>query len=236
MNKNTTILLVESDAAEREEFIRLAEDKNWIVQGFTSSYEAIQWIKKNDEGAILVIAEGATPLNAYQTFDYIRKELKNELPVAITKTGTSGNGNTPEGYSFLEKPFTANSINALKQLADPESLPSDDKVYSLEYLETISGGNQEFLIDCLKTFISSVSGKMEELKTAVADNDLKGIGAIAHNIKPSFEMLENATAKDICNKLTYEIDTVDIPQLAAILNSEFTIMEDALKQDFPELR
>lgn len=234
MNKNTTILLVESDVAETAEFIRLAEDKNWTVQPFTSSYEAIQWLKKENQAALLVIAENATPLNAYQTFDYLRKELNNELPVAVAKPGTSGN--TAEGYSFLEKPFNANSIKALKQVTDPGSLPSDDKIYSLEYLETISGGNQEFLIDCLKTFISSVSGKMDELKVAVAGNDLKEIGAIAHNIKPSFEMLENATAKDICNKLTYEAETADIPQLASILNSEFILMEEALKQDFPELR
>lgn len=234
MNKNTTILLVEDNAAERDEFIRLAEDKNWIVQILGSSYEAIQWIKKENEAAVLVISEDAVPLNAYQTFDYIRKELKKELPVAIAKPGTSGN--TAEGYSFLEKPYTANSIKSLKQAVDPEAVTVDDKIYSLEYLETISGGNQEFLIDCLKTFISSVSGKMNELKVAVATNDLKDIGAIAHNIKPSFEMLENAIAKDICNKLTYEAETSDIPELAAVLNSEFKAIETALKQDFPELR
>lgn len=234
MNKNTTIVLVENNTAERDEFIRLAEAKNWMVQPFTSSYEAIQWLKKDNEAALMVIAEDATPLNAYQTFDYLRKELNSELPVAIATT-VSNTASTEE-YSFLEKPFTANSIKALKLVADSDSVPQNDKIYSLEYLETISGGNQEFLIDCLKTFISSVSGKMGELKIAADNRNLEDIGAIAHNIKPSFEMLENAVAKDICNKLTYEAETVDVQELASILNTEFEAMEDALKQDFPELR
>jgi hypothetical protein len=77
---------------------------------------------------------------------------------------------------------------------------------------------------------------MQELKIAVNNVDNKSIGAIAHNIKPSFEMLENEKARDICNKLTYEAETSDISLLASQLNAEFKTMETALKNDFSELR
>ena len=232
-NQNTLILLVESNPEEKENFSSLAAKENWTVLELGSSYEAIQWLKKNNEASLAVIAEDAVPLNAYQAFDYIRKEIKSNLPVVISKRTAADNN---DGYIYIEKPFTTSILKTLKKALHPHSDETAEKVYSLEYLETISGGNHEFLIDCLQTFISSVSGKMEELKEAVKSNNNESIGAIAHNIKPSFEMLESSIGKDICNKLTYEADTSDIPVLAEELNNEFKTIETALKEDFNELR
>lgn len=231
MSNVTTLVLVENNPEEAQHFINLAEAAEMDVQLFASSYEAIQWLKKDKPAALFVIADDAAPLNAHQTFDYVRSEMKNNILFAVSgKAGQSVAGS----YIFLEKPFNDTAIKAIKKAIS--STGDTPKVYSLEYLETISGGNHEFLIDCLKTFITSVSSKMEELTVAVANDDKKEIGAIAHNIKPSFEMLENIEAKDICNKLTYEADTVDVPALAAKLRSEFETMEAALRNDFQELR
>lgn len=232
---NNTILLVEKNLGEKENFLKLAVKENLIVETLESSYEAIQWLKKNDHAKALVISEDAAPLNAYQTFDYIRRELKNSLPIVISIS--SEKKEREDGYLYIDKPFTVTGINTFKLIFEPNvSSASGMKVYSLEYLETVSGGNHDFIIDCLKTFISSVNDKMTELKEAVAAKDNKQVGAIAHNIKPSFEMLENEKAKDICNKLTYEAETSDVPALAGLLNIEFVTMETALKNDFSELR
>ena len=229
-----TILLVEDNIAERDNFVQLAQKESLNIQAVGSSYEAIQWLKKGNEAKIAIISESATPLNAFQTFDYIRQELKNRLPILISKSSLSVGR---EGYNYIDKPYTITAIKDLKLKIEPNvTSASGLKVYSLEYLETISGGNHDFLIDCLRTFISSVSTKMEELHQAVVATDNKSIGAIAHNIKPSFEMLENEKARDLCNKLTYEADTSDVSELASELNNEFKIMETALKDDFHELR
>jgi len=232
-NKNIQILLVESNQEEKENFNSLAANENWTVIQMGSSYEAIQWLKKNDTASLVVVPHDAAPLNAYQTFDYIRKEIKIDIPVVISRNNATESN---DGHNYIDKPFTANSIKSLKNTLQPIEDENTQKVYSLEYLETISGGNHEFLIDCLKTFISSVSGKMDELKVAVQDNNIENIGAIAHNIKPSFEMLESTIGRDICNKLTYEAETSDIPVLAEELNNEFSTIEAALKNDFKELR
>jgi HPt (histidine-containing phosphotransfer) domain-containing protein/CheY-like chemotaxis protein len=217
-----TILLVEDNIAERDNFVQLAQKESLNIQAVGSSYEAIQWLKKGNEAKIAIISESATPLNAFQTFDYIRQELKNRLPILISKSSLSVGR---EGYDYIDKPYTITAIKDLKLKIEPNvTSASGLKVYSLEYLETISGGNHDFLIDCLRTFISSVSTKMEELHQAVVATDNKSIGAIAHNIKPSFEMLENEKARDLCNKLTYEADTSDVSELASELNNEFKVM------------
>ncbi|RDI06715.1 Hpt domain-containing protein [Flavobacterium sp. AG291] len=230
-----TILLVESNPAERENFIKLAQRENLTTEVVGSSYEAIQWLKKNDHALAIVIAEDATPLNAYQTFDYIRQELKSNLPVVISKLGE---GKPKEGnHNYIDKPFTSIALKGLSNSLVPNtSSASGLKVYSLEYLETITVGNHDFMIDLLQTFMTSVNEKMKELKTAVEESDYKTVGAIAHNIKPSFEMLENEKAKNICNKLTYEAETSDVPALANELNDEFRAIEQALKNDFEELK
>lgn len=234
-NTQKTILLIENSLPEKESFVQLAQKENLKVEAVGSSYEAIQWLKKSNEADMVVVSENATPLNAYQTFDYIRQELKKSMPVLISKPLDTTLKD--DSYASIDKPFTTTAVKALKLMIEPNVSSSPGlKVYSLEYLETISGGNHEFLIDCLKTFISSVSDKMDELKVAVGTNDIKNIGAIAHNIKPSFEMLENEKARDICNKLTYEAETSDISELAIDLNDEFKTMEKALLEDFPELR
>jgi len=236
-SKKRTIVLVEKDTAEKENFIQLSEKENWNVQAFASSYEAIQWIKKNNDVDLAIIANDATPLNAHQTYDYIRSEIKLKFPILISKENAEGNLN--DGYFYINKPFTQESINRILQQfsgTTEDIVQSDAKAYSLNYLNTIAGDNHDFLIDCLRTFISSVSGKMEELKTAVNSNNNKDIGAIAHNIKPSFEMLENDTARDLCNILTYESETADIHAVAAQLEHEFIAIESALKNDFSELR
>lgn len=233
-NINNTIILVENNIAEKENFLTLVQGENWNVLTLGSSYEAIQWLKKSNDAIAAIIAEDSAPLNAYQAIDYIRREIKSNLPVLISKNAESGEN--ADGFTYIGKPFSANAIKTIKQFLEPNTEAPVKKVYSLEYLETISGGNQEFLIDCLKTFISSVSDKMNELKVAVSSNDNKMIGGIAHNIKPSFEMLENDKARDICNKLTYEAETSDLSSLASQLNEEFKTMETALKNDFPDLR
>ncbi|PZR19961.1 MAG: hypothetical protein DI539_12325 [Flavobacterium psychrophilum] len=230
-----TILLVENNPAEKENFIRLALKENLHAEALGSSYEAIQWLKKNDHALAIVISENAIPLNAYQTFDYIRQELKSSLPVIISR---NADGLPKEdGYLYLDKSFTATGIKTLKLSLVPNvSSAPGLKVYSLDYLETITGGNHEVMIDLLQTFITSASEKMEELKVAVESSDIKTAGAIAHNIKPSFEMLESEKAKDICNKLTYEAETSDVVALADELNNEFKAIEEALKNDFSELK
>ncbi len=234
-NTQKTILLIENNVTEKENFMQLAQKEGLFTVALESSYAAIQWLKKNNDADMIVVSENATPLNAYQTFDYIRQELKKNMPVIISKS--MENMLQDDSYAFIDKPYTTSAVKALKLMIEPNvSSAAGLKVYSLEYLETISGGNHEFLIDCLKTFISSVSGKMEELKAAVSNNDIKSIGAIAHNIKPSFEMLENEKARDICNMLTYEAENSDISQLATELNNEFKTMEKALHEDFSELR
>lgn len=230
-----TILLVESNPAERENFTKLAQKENLTTEAVGSSYEAIQWLKKNDHALAIVITEDATPLNAYQTFDYIRHELKNNLPVVVTRT-TEGLPKR-DGYLYLDKPFTATAIKALKLSLVPNTTSSAGlKVYSLEYLESITGGNHEVMIDLLQTFMNSVNEKMNELKIAIDNSDIKNAGAIAHNVKPSFEMLESQKGKDICNKLTYEAETSDVAALAKELNEEFRAIEQALKNDFEELK
>ena len=106
-NINNTIILVENNIAEKENFLTLVQGENWNVLTLGSSYEAIQWLKKSNDAIAAIIAEDSAPLNAYQAIDYIRREIKSNLPVLISKNAESGenaDGFTLSGSHFRRMP------------------------------------------------------------------------------------------------------------------------------------
>lgn len=80
----------------------------------------------------------------------------------------------------------------------------DSELYSLAYLRTISEDNEDFIFESLHIFKFSVAVKIIELKTAAIKGNNKKAAEIAHNIKPSFQMLSINYAREIVMILTLE--------------------------------
>ncbi len=125
-------------------------------------------------------------------------------------------------------------LDAISRIGNSAAEP--EPAYSLHYLTSLSESNQEFILDCLNVFKVSVTLKMSQLFKALEEKDYKTIGEIAHNIKPSFEMLENNLSTEICNKLSYSATSTEIPELVAALNKEFNRIINKLETDLPELK
>lgn len=231
---NQNIIVVEPDAANRANTVALLSQQGWNVRDTDNSYEAIQWIKKDNQPHLLIIADNATPLNAAQAIDYIRREIHSEIPVLIAHGDTNDIQNYGKKTECFVKPFDMGNIDTIRKIIG--STQEAEHVYSLNYLNTLSSGDNDFIIDCLGVFITSVTAKLSQLSEALQQKDYKTIGEIAHNIKPSFEMLESSLSADICNKLTYSATEEEFPELASELSEEFNKIANKLKTDFPELR
>jgi len=231
---NQSIIVVEPNAAERANTAALLLQQGWSVRDTDNSYEAIQWIKNDSRPHVLIIADNATPLNAAQAIDYIRREIHSEIPVMIAHTDTNNIQNYGRGTEYFVKPFDTADIDTIRKIIG--STQEVQHVYSLNYLNKLSGGDTDFIMDCLGVFITSVTAKLSQLSDALQQNDYKTIGEIAHNIKPSFEMLESDLSAEICNKLTYSATEEEFPELAFELGEEFKKITAKLKTDFPELR
>ncbi|MEE1899818.1 Hpt domain-containing protein [Flavobacterium rakeshii] len=231
------ILVVEDNNTEKAARL-LPED--WQVTYCDNSYDAIQLIKKEDSFQLLMLDEYASPLSAYQTFDYLKSEIKTEVPVLVL--GEEGENGILEHYqnkmAFIKKPVTSNDIKIINDLVEKNFVPKEvsDKAYSLEYLNVISDSNFEFIKETLVIFRTSVKDKLIQLREALGQNDFKSVAEIAHNIKPSFEMLENKISVHICDLLNNRAPKEEVPELVTELESQFDKINTELENYFPELK
>jgi len=237
-----TILLVESNIIEQENFARIALHEGWLLVICNSGIDAIHWFNKNNKADVLVIEEDSSPLNGYQTADYIKTELGLMLPVLIT-VGTAPTPRELRVIAYTEgeikKPFikstTILQINELLERS-PEKTSIPNYSYSLNYLRDIFEGHEESVFESLELFSTSVNTELEQLFVELQDKDYNRIREIAHSIKPSFEMLENETGKSICHLLNSEAEETEMPRLIHDLQLEFASITKQLTRDFPELK
>lgn len=236
-----TVILVESNLLERENFIQISLQTAWNVVICEDGLDVIQWLNNNSTADILVIEENASPISGYQIADYIKTELGLALPVIIT------NGEIPivqeeriltYAEGIIKKPFVADStvLQISKTLEKSiEIAPEKNDFYSLNYLNDLSGGDEDFIKELLKVFSASVNSELKNLNEFLNQKDYLRIRETAHGIKPSFDMIENEKGKVICRLLDSEADIKDIPKLIDELNLEFANINRQLINDFPEL-
>jgi len=236
-----TVILVESNLLERENFIQISLEEKWNVVICEDGLDVIQWLNNNSSADLLVIEENSMPISGYQIADYIKTELGLALPVIITT------GKIPivqerrvlaYAEGILKKPFVAASTilqirETLKKSI--ELAPEKNDYYSLNYLKDLSGGDEEFIMELLKVFSASVNSEIKNLNEGLSQKDYLRIRKIAHGIKPSFDMIENEKAKGICLLLDSIAEEKDIPKLIEELNLEFANINKQLINDFPEL-
>ncbi|MFN4764175.1 Hpt domain-containing protein [Gillisia sp. Q332] len=237
-----TILLVESNITEQENFAHIALQQGWQLVICHSGIDAIHWFNKTNKADILVIEENSTPLNGYQTADYIKTELGLMLPVLITV----GTVPTPQEFrviayaeGVIKKPFIkSTAILEINEILErlPEKSPAQTDCYSLNYLRDIFEGHEESVFESLKLFSTSVNTELEQLNIELQDKDFNRIREIAHSIKPSFEMLENETGRSICQLLNSEVVETKMPGLIHDLHLEFASIKKQLTRDFPDLK
>tara|TARA_R110002049_G_scaffold165726_1_gene331631 strand:- start:12335 stop:13075 length:741 start_codon:yes stop_codon:yes gene_type:complete len=230
------ILLVEKDVDQTNTFLQMAKANGWLVANCQGSIEAIRWIKENDAPDLMIIEMDATPLDGMQTHNYIQTELKVNVTVLISSSKDSEIKNYEEQFGFICKPFSTKAVPIIKAKLTKDNVPSKvaNKHYSLDYLNNLSSNNEEFILTSLTIFRDSVTVKLKEMNAAIAIHEFKTVRDIAHNIKPTFEMLESTVGSDICNTLVYKATEKEIENLVLQLNKLFETIIFELKIDIPK--
>ena len=100
------------------------------------------------------------------------------------------------------------------------------KLYDLNKLKSISRGDDDFLNRMLDLFLSEIPNSLGQIESAIANNDLNGIAAIAHRIKPALmnmgigsinpNILFLESLKD--NPANNELISQNFNQVTAVLN------------------
>jgi len=111
-----------------------------------------------------------------------------------------------------------------------------EKAYNLDYLESISGGDQEFVKDMILTFISNVPEDLKKLKSFAADKNWRQVGEDAHRFASSLLFLglnELKKTANVIESMGLDQNNVDlIPNLLDQLEKSCYQIIEELKRDF----
>ncbi|WBL21156.1 Hpt domain-containing protein [Zunongwangia sp. HRR-M8] len=202
----------------------------------SNGLEAIKKLGNKDIFALLV-EEKTSPLNAYQTINYIFTELKMS-PFNVVLRDPENPGNIDSQVNIHIDGFfdLGGDIEILlKEIDNGKQSKIDSSSYSIGYLKEVSGDNAQFIEESLQLFLNSVVNDIEALYLHINSNSFEEIRQIAHKIKPSFSMVENNRGVEICDRITYKAKDKDLEKLIEELHAEFLKIQNSIKKDYPNL-
>lgn len=103
----------------------------------------------------------------------------------------------------------------------------------LAYLNELSGGSPEFMVEMIDVFIEQTPLYFAELSSAIAKGDWKSSGEAAHKIKPTMSFIGAEGARGLLAEIERKCKSLDNPEE---IESIFRPMETALPLLIDELK
>ncbi len=114
-----------------------------------------------------------------------------------------------------------------------------EKHYSLEYLQSISCGDDNFILDMMQTFIAEVPKELNKIREFVNQKNWINAGKTAHKFASNLLFLENEELKSIAIQIEEnginQINIDKIDELTYKLEAGCSIIIEELKRDFSKL-
>nr|WP_285903367.1 Hpt domain-containing protein [Arenibacter sp. H213] len=88
-------------------------------------------------------------------------------------------------------------------------------------------------MESLALFNTTISKKLIQLQEALDQQQLAEIRSIAHNIKPSFQMILNHVGKELCQTMEHSTSHEELAVLIKELNQEYNLIKNQIELDFP---
>ena len=102
------------------------------------------------------------------------------------------------------------------------SVHKEYKYISLEYLDDMAGGENDFLIEMIDTYLTSIPDSLAKLKIAVESGDGNNIIHYAHKLKGSFNFIGCIQAGAILNEIEdYILQTNNNSHLHSLIEKIF---------------
>lgn len=109
-------------------------------------------------------------------------------------------------------------------------------LYDISDIQTISRGNNDFLMKMLKMFVDYTPYNIKEMKEKYATKDLTGMGELAHSIKPTIDSMGIVSIKDTIREIEKcgkeKNDSSTLPMLIEKVESVIANVVAAVKMDF----
>lgn len=108
---------------------------------------------------------------------------------------------------------------------------SEEKLYSLDQLVAMSSGDEAFVNKMVDMFIDLTPEVIERMKTGFNSDDLEDMGAAAHKIKPSIDMMGiKSLHQKIRDLEQWGKNRENVDQIPELLENVTSTLEEVLDQ------
>jgi PAS domain S-box-containing protein len=211
--KNSSVLLVEDNQMNRFIASRSLDQLGCKIVEAENGQIAIDLLKQNTFDLILMDIQMPV-MDGVEATLIIRNKLKSKVPIiALTANVFKQDIDAylAKGMNdFIIKPYDEQDFlrkishclqlqpNTTKKKTTTES---HEAPYSLDFLEQMSDGNEEFVKKMAGIFCKLINESLQTIEDALGQLDIKTINEIAHKIKPSVEQMGVTSLKQPILKL-----------------------------------
>lgn len=195
------ILLCEDNELNQRLIEAILKERQFTVDVAGDGGTGIELFRKNEYDLVLMDLQ-MPRLDGIETTQIIRQELKSVVPV-VALTANFMNSERArclkEGMNdYLSKPFKKEELFEMinrwimRYRQDKQTIPSNqhDSIISLEHLEQMSGGNEEFQQEMIALFLENSEISLLQMRDHFKNEDWKQVNLLAHKLKGSFGVLK----------------------------------------------
>ena len=195
------VLLIEDNKLNVKLVLTLFSEHGINVQVAWNGREGVDKLQTDNFDIILLDMEMPI-MNGYEAAGYIRKELKNPIPIiAMTAHAMAGERERCLGLGmndYISKPLNANLLfekiaHLTRVVTKPtinESKEVDtDKVCNFQYVTEIMGGKKKLILEMMEEFLKQIPEELRFINSAVMKTDYAVIKNIAHTMKSSVSIM-----------------------------------------------
>ncbi len=110
------------------------------------------------------------------------------------------------------------------------------KSYNLSYLKEISGGDEEFILDMIQTFIENTPIEIATLRNYIKEEKWDLLGENAHRFAPSLQFLGLVSLRPVINQIEdFSFNRKNLDQISSLidkLDTECNLVSEELKNDY----
>lgn len=250
------VLLVEDNDVNRRLASLLLSKHNFYVETAVNGQEALEKIRKENFDIILMDIRMPV-MDGIEATQKIRQDLKLQIPIigvtAAVEMEEDKETALQSGMDdFIFKPFNPEDlvakINAHLELAKTHKASKEkseisgpaflEPILNLDYLYSITEGNEEFIEDILGTFLSKASTEINDLVAHCKNRNFDDLKFVAHKLKSSFNIIQFDKIVELLNEIDNteksEISWSRFDKIISFIQSIFEKGLEELKNHYPE--
>jgi CheY-like chemotaxis protein len=249
---NRYVLVAEDVELNQYLVRRIMESWGFTVDVVNNGREAVTMVQKNNYDLVLMDIQmpEMDGIEATQAIRQLSDPAKAVIPiVALTANALKGDS---EKYlasgmnDYLPKPLNEQKLfivisNNLKTGAEALVKPMNksntsvmgttDKLYDLNMVQTISGGDQSFVNKMVQLFLETVPPSLADLQKETAEQNWLNTSKLAHKLKATIDSMGITSIKEVVRTIeTNGKKEEELDKIPAQVQEVITVLEACMKQ------